>query len=83
MGVHLLLYGTDSCHLCEQAARIVSESIDADSVTVDEIDVVHDEAFLNRYGTRIPVIRKVGGMGELCWPFDHRDVARLVGEPAG
>ena len=78
MGLHLLLYGTEHCHLCEQAARIISESVDANAVTVDEIDIVHDEALLQRYATRIPVLKRVGGMDELTWPFDHEDVMRLA-----
>lgn len=79
MHSHLLLYGTDGCHLCEEAARIIGETITAESVTVDEIDIVHDEALLQRYGTRIPVLKRVGGMEELSWPFDHAAVARLAG----
>ncbi|MCP1676249.1 hypothetical protein J2T57_003408 [Natronocella acetinitrilica] len=78
MSLQLLLYGTDGCHLCEDAARIVSETVKAEYVTVQEVDIVHDEALLQRYGTRIPVLKRVGGMDELCWPFDHADVARLT-----
>ncbi|MCC5856866.1 MAG: glutaredoxin family protein [Ectothiorhodospiraceae bacterium] len=78
MVIHLLLYGTDGCHLCEEAARLVHEALSEYDVTVQEIDIVEDSALLNRYGQRIPVIRRVGAMEELSWPFDRADLVRLA-----
>jgi len=78
MDSHLLLYGTEGCHLCEEATRIVEESLAEAPVTVDAIDIVQDEALLTRYGTRIPVLKRVGGMAELNWPFTHEQVVLLA-----
>ncbi|MCC5958939.1 MAG: glutaredoxin family protein [Ectothiorhodospiraceae bacterium] len=78
MTVHLLLYGTEGCHLCEDAARLLSETLSAYSVTVEEVDIVEDGALLARYGNRIPVLKRVGGLEELNWPFGHEDIMQLA-----
>lgn len=78
MAIHLLLYGTEGCHLCEDAARMVHDALSEYEITVQEVDIVDDNALLNRYGQRIPVIKRVGGLEEVCWPFDHADLVRLA-----
>ncbi len=78
MAIHLLLYGTDGCHLCEDAIRMVHEALSDYDLTVQEIDIVEDNALLNRYGQRIPVVKRVGGLEELSWPFDHNDLVQLA-----
>lgn len=78
MTVHLLLYGTEGCHLCDDAARLLSEALSAYSVTVEQVDIVEDGALLERYGHRIPVVKRVGGLEELNWPFGHDDIMHLA-----
>ena len=62
----LLLYGTRYCHLCEQAEAVLH----AARVTAEYIDIAEDEALLEKYGTRIPVVQRVDSGAELDWPFD-------------
>jgi len=62
----LVLYSTTFCHLCEQAeALLVQLGIEA-----EHIDIVDDDALLESYGTRIPVVKRMDDGSELGWPFD-------------
>jgi glutaredoxin len=70
----LLLYGTRFCHLCEQAEAVLH----AVGVTAEYTDIAEDEALLERYGMRIPVVRRVDNGAELGWPFDASALERLM-----
>lgn len=70
----LLLYGTDGCHLCEAAAALLIQL----GLTWHDVDVAQEDALLERYGSRIPVLRRADGRGELGWPFRAEDVLRLL-----
>ncbi len=69
----LLLYGTEFCHLCEQAEALLL----AIGVSADYIDIADDDALIESYGTRIPVLRREDG-AELGWPFDAEALQRFV-----
>jgi glutaredoxin len=70
----LLLYGTLSCHLCEQAEAVLH----AAGVTAEYTDIAEDEALLEKYGMRIPVVRRVDNGTELGWPFDIAALGHLT-----
>jgi len=70
----LLLYGTRFCHLCEQAGAVLH----AAGVTAEYIDIAEDDALLEQYGMRIPVVRRVDNGAELGWPFDVAALERLT-----
>jgi glutaredoxin len=70
----LLLYGTSCCHLCEQAEAILL----AAGVSAEHIDIANDDALLERYGTRIPVVRRADDGGEIGWPFDAAMIERFI-----
>lgn len=72
----LLLYGTRSCHLCEQAAAVLH----AAGVTAEYTDIAADEALLEKYGMRIPVLRRVDNGAELGWPFDVPALQRFIAQ---
>ncbi len=59
------LYGTECCHLCEQAEGLLG----AAGAAADYVDIAGNPALLERYGMRIPVVRLDSG-DELGWPFD-------------
>ena len=69
----VLLLGTAGCHLCEEAAIILSEVIDnyVGCVEVEKIDIAVQEQWLERYAVRIPVIFHPKSQQELCWPFNQ------------
>lgn len=62
----LILYGTSCCHLCEDAEAILREA----GIAAQHVDIAEDDALLERYGTRIPVLRRADSGAELGWPFD-------------
>jgi hypothetical protein len=69
-----LLYSTGSCHLCEQAEALLQTLVLPEPVMLDVVDISDDDALVQRYGTRIPVLARVSeqgeGTAELGWPFD-------------
>lgn len=70
----LILYSTTFCHLCEQAeALLVQLGIEA-----AHIDIVDDDDLLERYGTRIPVVKRMDNGSELGWPFDIEALRRFI-----
>lgn len=70
----LVLYDTSCCHLCEEADAILAGA----GVTAEHVDIAADDGLLERYGTRIPVLRRSDTGAELGWPFDAAGVARFL-----
>ncbi len=78
--MHLVLFGTAGCHLCEQAEDIVRLCL-ADSlktVTIDTIDIAEDKHWHELYATRIPVLYHPETGRELAWPFDQTRVDEFI-----
>jgi len=78
----LLLYTTAGCHLCEEAASLLTElthhqAVDA-PITIDAIEISTDAALVDAYGIRIPVVKNAETNVELGWPFDLVDLQELV-----
>ena len=61
-----VLYGTDGCHLCEDAEYLVLQT----GVQFKQVDIIDDETAQQRYATRIPVLLNRQSGTELGWPFD-------------
>jgi len=78
-GVNLsyVLLGTDGCHLCEEAATVVTQGAQGLDVTVYIDDIVNIENGVDIYGLRIPVFRHEISGEELDWPFTTNDVRQL------
>jgi glutaredoxin len=70
----LYLYGTDGCHLCHDAQQLLL----ALNLGWDDVDIVEDDALLQRYGTRIPVLKRAGSEAELDWPFDLQQISTFL-----
>ena len=65
-----ILYGTSACHLCEIAAEMIAgETEGGDRPVVAKVDISESDELVERYGTRIPVLRHPDAR-ELDWPFD-------------
>ena len=67
----IYLYTTSGCHLCEQAEAVVAPHLSAYSLQIEPVEIADDDALLDFYGDRIPVIRLAGCDVELGWPFDE------------
>ncbi len=82
--LHLILFGTEGCHLCEEALDRISQALCALGIpaTLQQTDIAGDEALLADFGVRIPVLRDVLTGHELEWPFDEAQLARFIGTAA-
>ena len=60
-----LLFGTEGCHLCEEAEQLLAQV----GLTFEKQDIMADKQFLRRYGVRIPVVLHRPSGLELGWPF--------------
>lgn len=77
MNQELLLYGTTGCHLCDEAEKILGQLAAARSFHWRYVDIALDEALVEKYGVRIPVLKAPNGQ-ELGWPFSVLDAMRLL-----
>ena len=70
--IELLFYTTDGCHLCEEAETLLLQLLAADPnrCTVEVIDIIESDDLVERYGERIPVVKRADTDQELGWPFD-------------
>lgn len=68
----LELYSTSACHLCEQAEALLALTLPQARLAWQcyVVDIADDDALLERYGVRIPVLRRCDSGAELGWPFD-------------
>jgi glutaredoxin len=69
------MYSTSGCHLCEEARRLVYATL---GFPVEEVDIAGDERLLERYGIRIPVLKRTDTGAEIGWPFGPQEVRALV-----
>lgn len=85
--MELVLYSTDHCTLCDQALELLFSMPELSGLAVQVVDVATDNALLDRYGERLPVleVRSAGAdAAGLDWPFDAgRVIAMLNSVKAG
>jgi glutaredoxin len=63
------LYTTAACHLCELAEQLLEASPLRQQVVLEKVEISDSDTLMERYGIRIPVLRRENGQ-ELGWPFD-------------
>ena len=74
----LNFYTTAGCHLCEHAAVLLAQLETVRNVAVVEVDIVSEQRLIERYGTRIPVVRRSDTLKELNWPFTLEQLESFV-----
>lgn len=72
------LFGTLGCYLCEVAEAMLMPFIEH-GLLVELVDIAESEALFERYGLRIPVLRRCDTGAELGWPFDAEQVVAFLG----
>lgn len=78
------LYGTEGCHLCEQAQTLLEPVFNyvnagaARPVILQVKDIADSEELVTRYGVRIPVLHHEAGEQELGWPFDQAQAFAFI-----
>ena len=79
--MRLLLFGTSSCHLCEQAIEIIQDCLsDRFDKWIESIDIAEFEQWQAQYAQRIPILYHPETQKELGWPFDQMQVEEFVKE---
>lgn len=69
----LKLLGTSGCHLCDVARGVLWQAQGSQPFEFVEVDIAFDDAMVELYGTKIPVLLDGDGRS-LCWPFGAEDV---------
>lgn len=77
MTTDVVFYTTAGCHLCDDAARLLAMLVPQNSVT--SVDIAEDDALLEVFGERIPVVEKAGR--QLGWPFSLLDLQTFLAPP--
>jgi len=81
------LYGSEGCHLCEQALDICLTVLSSKQLT--QIDIVEQEkvaheaqTLVELYGVHIPVLERLEedsrNNSKLFWPFSQEQVSQFV-----
>ena len=78
MQITCVLYGTESCHLCDEAEAILREV----GIAADYVDIANDDELLEKYGIRIPVLQRSDTGAELGWPFYAANVLEFMKKPS-
>ncbi|MCF6203789.1 MAG: glutaredoxin family protein [Methylococcaceae bacterium] len=73
----LMLFGTQGCHLCEEAELIIA-TCKLDQFEVERVDIAEHEQWQDKYAIRIPVLYHPQTKKELGWPFTEPDVQALI-----
>jgi hypothetical protein len=74
----MTLFHTSHCHLCEQAEALLVASLDPAWFDVIAVDIADSDALLERYGVRIPVLRRESDGAELDWPFGPTELTQFL-----
>jgi glutaredoxin len=72
--MNLKLYGSEYCHLCDEAEAVLREI----GVVFEYVDIADDDGLVEMYGTRIPVLKRMDTGAEVGWPFDADIVSRFL-----
>ena len=70
MKTDIILLGTEGCHLCELAYRVIHQAGLSGRTRIE--DIVERSEWLERYQDKIPVI--ILGERDLCWPFNVEEL---------
>jgi hypothetical protein len=78
--LEFILYSTDHCTLCDQALELLFSMPELAGQTVRVVDVATDDALLEAYGERLPVleVRRPAPGPVLDWPFDRAAIIAAV-----
>ena len=71
------LFGTLGCHLCEVAEALLMPFVE-NGLLVELIDIAERPDWVEDYGLRIPVLRRVDTGSELNWPFEAEQVVSFL-----
>jgi len=76
MSVKFNLYGSEGCHLCEEALTLCLAVMPAADICV--VDILDDEKLLELYRISIPVLERLSDQEKLFWPFEQKQILELL-----
>ncbi len=74
------LLGTAGCHLCEQAAQLLTEVSKTIPIEVIATDIAEETDWQEAYAIRIPVLYHIATQRELSWPFTQEQLLFFIRE---
>ena len=74
----LIMYTRAGCHLCEDAANL----LEREGMTWRPVDIDGDPGLAERYGLRVPVLRRPDTGAELNYPFDEAALVMFAAKNA-
>ncbi|GAB3017200.1 glutaredoxin family protein [Bowmanella dokdonensis] len=77
MQTNWILYGTEGCHLCEEAFELFKQSAPDKLGRLEKVDIAYDNSLFEQYKFSIPVLKDSQGR-ELYWPFDAQSLNEFL-----
>jgi hypothetical protein len=81
--MQLTFFTTTHCELCDLAEQLLVNTPLPHPIPVEAVDIATSEELVERYGTRIPVLRREDTGTELGWPFTRDQLLDFLGANAG
>lgn len=76
MSAKFNLYGTEGCHLCEDAFAMCEQVMPEADINV--VDIIDDEKLVELYRISIPVLERLSDQAKLFWPFEQKQILELL-----
>lgn len=73
---NFILYGTEGCHLCEEAVLLLQVA----DIEFIQRDIIDDEQAMQQYAVRIPVLLHQSSGAELGWPFGIEQLQHFIAQ---
>ncbi|WP_068546414.1 glutaredoxin family protein [Thalassotalea crassostreae] len=70
------LYGTEGCHLCDDAELLCQQLLNKDDYR--NVDIVSDDTLVELYSTSIPVLEHIESHTALYWPFNLQQLQEFI-----
>jgi glutaredoxin len=85
--ISLTLLTKPGCHLCEEAKTVVDSTINKfksehsseNPIELTEVNILEDQALLERYGEEIPVLQ-INGATHAYWRIDSERLSAALNE---
>lgn len=74
--ININLYSTSHCHLCEEAEKLILRI--PFHINYSSVEICDDIKLMEKYGTRIPVLKRLDNGIELGWPFTENEIVSFL-----
>ncbi len=76
MNSKFILFGTEGCHLCEDATSLLTTI--TPPLDFQSKDIIEKDEWTKLYEVRIPVLLHLPSGRELGWPFDQHQLNAFI-----